>query len=105
MTLRSPPWRFAMPSDNEFSSGIPHGDLTDDELEAVEWDYSDRAPTDYVVSGPLGEEGNGRGRWFASWEDAEWWALRTYGDRLKHPIPEANIYGDRWAFLVRAKEK
>ena len=74
--------------------------LSDDEVEATEWEYPDRAPGDWVISGPLGSEGTGRGRWFANWRQAEKWAREKYGFRFKRRVPEAAQYGASWAFLV-----
>lgn len=63
--------------------------------------YSDRADSDYVLSGPLGS-GRARGRHFASIEEAVEWATKTFGTRLKIPPhwnqSEAN---PMWLCLVR----
>lgn len=96
------------PNDNEWlideagpDTSTPTYALDDDEVEATDWDYPDRAEGDWVVSGPLGSEGYGRpGRWFASWKAAERWAREKYGDRFKRRIPETSQYGARWGFLI-----
>ena len=82
-------------------SSTPTDDLSDDEVESTEWDYSDRAPGDWVISGPLGHLGGGPGRRFATVKQAERWAREKYGYRFKRPVVEA-IPGDRWAFLIAA---
>ena len=80
---------------------VPDCHLEDDEVEAAEWDYSTRAPGDWVISGPL-PSGGPPGRRFANWDEAEEWARAFYGKRLKHPIWEAQRDGgNRWAFLIK----
>lgn len=90
------------PDEAEHQPALPDHTMTDEEVEALEVDYSDRHPTDWVASGPLGEEGKGRGRWHPSWDAAERWARKFYGARLKRRIPEAGLSNsNRWAFLIR----
>lgn len=94
--------------DDELDGPAPSGpstptqDLSDDEVEGTEWDYSDRAPGDWVVSGPLGNLGGGPGRRFVTARQAERWCREKYGADFKRMIPEA-IPGDRWAALIRSR--
>lgn len=74
--------------------------MEDDEVAGTQFEYSDRAPTDWVLSGPLGEEGGGPGRRFDSLEDAENWVVAKHGDRVKRAVTEA-VLGNRWAYLIR----
>jgi hypothetical protein len=78
----------------------PHMGMADDEVETTEFFYSDRAPEDWVVSGPLGENGHGNGRSFATIGEAEKWARGFYGWRFKGRLPDEG-FGGRWAMLVR----
>lgn len=73
--------------------------MGDAEVEDLAFEYPDRAPEDWVISGPLGNA-RGPGRSFRSWGAAERWAREFYGDRLKGRIQEAQE-GTRWAFLIR----
>lgn len=78
--------------------------MSDDEVEETEFDYSDRHPNDWVLSGPLGSHGGGPGRRFPSWSWAEQYAKGLHGDRVLRRIPEAALFGgNRWAFLIRGK--
>lgn len=76
--------------------------MSDDEVGALPVEYSTRAPTDYVVSGPIRYESNGRGRVFASADVAEEWAREKFGARFRSRIVDAER-GGRWAMLI-AKE-
>ncbi len=76
--------------------------MEDEEVEGTDFEYSTRAPTDWVSSGPLGEHGRGPGRRFPNWATAECWARGFYKKRLRGRIPEAQrADGDRWAFVIR----
>lgn len=80
---------------------IPTVYMNDDKLEFTKIDYSDRAPTDYVISGPIGNlNGGGPGKEFGTVEQAEAWAKDRFGSRLKGKVKEAER-GGRWAFLIR----
>ena len=82
-------------------SNVPTCNLEDDEVEEAEWEYSDRAPGDWVISGPL-PSGSGPGRWFPNWAAAERWARSFYGDRLRGPVREAKRDdANRWAFVIK----
>lgn len=59
--------------------------------------YSDRADTDFVVSGPL-QSGWGPGRWFPSRALAQAWALEKYGPANVKLVKQSL---GRWSFLVR----
>lgn len=80
---------------------LPDAGMDDSEVEATEFYYSDRAPEDWVISGPLGMAGHGRGRHFSTWADAEHWARPFYGKRYKGRLPDEPNSGGRWAFLVK----
>jgi hypothetical protein len=85
----------------------PSVELTEEEVEVTEWEYSDRAPTDFLVSGPIGAEGTewaGPGRAFSSHRHAEIYVRSKYGNRVRRAAPEAEMDGDRWAFLIRATQ-
>lgn len=76
--------------------------MEDDDVERSEFEYSTRAPEDWVISGPLGRESSGFGRYFDTWEAAEEWARGFYDKRLKGRVPEAQRDGhNRWAFLIK----
>jgi hypothetical protein len=80
---------------------VPNCYLEDDEVETEEWDYSVRAPGDWVISGPL-PSGSGPGRRFENWDEAEEWARAFYGKRLKSPVWDLQRSGcHRWGFLIR----
>lgn len=82
----------------------PEIDMEEDQVEALEVEYSIRAPDDWVSSGPLGPEGAGPGRHFETWGAAERWARKFYGLRFKGRITEAaRADGNRWAFLIRGR--
>jgi hypothetical protein len=80
---------------------VPTVLMDDDEVEATEFLYSDRAPTDWVVSGPLGESGFGKGRDFPTWEAAEEWAKDFYGWRFRGRKPDEPGSHGRWAFVIK----
>ena len=87
-----------------YSSALPVPTICmeDEDVERTEFEYSTRAPEDWVSSGPLGPEGSGRGRPFDTWEQAERWAKSFYGSRLKGRVPDAQRDGhNRWAFLIK----
>jgi len=87
----------------------PHIGMDDTEVERLEFDYSTRAADDWVIGGPLGvetyeawEKGKFRGqRWFETWEDAEDWARKFYGARLRCRKPPEPGDLRRWAFVIR----
>jgi len=79
----------------------PHLGMDADEVENTEFAYSTRAPEDWVISGPLGESGHGRGRPFFSWDDAETWARHFYGARFRCRKPDEPNSGGRWAFVIK----
>ena len=85
----------------------PECDMSDEDVEQLPIEYSIRAPTDFVISGPLGAHGGGPGHRFATIKQAEAWVKKRYGDRVKYRIPEATTNnGNRWAWLIAApKEK
>lgn len=62
--------------------------------------YSDRGPRDVVLSGPLGENTKGIGRWFATGYEALDWARTKYGERVT-----LILEGTRWAVLVKNLRK
>lgn len=79
--------------------------MNDDDVAMLDVPYSTRAKTDWVVSGPVGEEGRGtRGRHFWSWESAERWARHKYGNKFRGRIQDAVDCGPRWAFLIAQLE-
>ena len=80
---------------------LPNAGMADGEVEETEFFYSDRAPEDWVISGPLGAGGHGRGRPFFTWLEAESWARCFYGGRYKGRLPDEPNSGGRWAFLVK----
>lgn len=83
------------------SATVPDIGMEDADVEATEFEYSTRGPSDWVSSGPLGDA-PGRGRRFDTWEAAEAWARGFFGKRLKGRIPEAQRDGaNRWAFLIK----
>ena len=75
--------------------------MADEEVEGLEFEYPDRLPTDFVISGPLGDA-KGPGRTFRSWHAAEKWAREFYGARFKRRV-ESPEEAARWAFLVSKK--
>ncbi len=77
----------------------PDCEMTDADVEAAQFKYSDRAPNDYVVSGPIGDT-NGRGRWFETHYRALRYYRMKFGDRFRGVVPEAEQYG-KYAFLIR----
>ncbi len=86
--------------DDKYLPRAPDIGMDDDDVENTEFEYSDRAPTDYVVSGPLGPDGWGPGQRFNSVAAALIWLTRRVGgNRIKRRIVEAEA-GNRWAFLV-----
>lgn len=78
---------------------VPEYWMEEAELEALEFEYPDRHPDDWVISGTLGDAA-GPGRRFPSWGAAERWARQFYGARYKGRIQESEE-GFRWAFLIR----
>lgn len=91
--------------DDEFvdsRGAVPTYELSEEEVETTEWDYSDRAVDDWVLSGPCGDNEAGPGRYFETLARALVWARMKYGARVKRPIYEA--LPDRWAILVRRVE-
>lgn len=80
---------------------IPNIGMEAEEVEGTEFEYSTRAPGDWVSSGPL-FSGGGPGRRFDTWDEAERWARAFYGTRLKGRIPDAQREGhNRYAFLIK----
>jgi hypothetical protein len=82
---------------------IPTDAMDDEDVETADIDYSIRAPEDWVVGGPLGPHGYGRGRHFGSWDEVAAWAKDFYGARykeLKGTEEERNGQA-RWAVLVK----
>lgn len=81
---------------------VPEHHMSDEEVELGEFTYSDRMPTDFVVSGPLGDNTIGPGRHFDSMVSATRWARKFYGRRLLSRVDYATKFGgNRWAFLIR----
>jgi hypothetical protein len=80
-------------------ASTPSYHLDDDEVAETAWDYSDRAPDDFVISGPL-PDGWGPGRPFESVARAARWCRLKYGYRFRRMITEAES-GGRWAALIR----
>lgn len=77
----------------------PDVGMDDDEVKNTAFEYSDRHPNDWVISGPL-KDSSTPGRRFRTWAQAEIWAQNKYGERLIRRVPEAAA-GGRWAFLIR----
>jgi len=75
--------------------------MEDDEVEHTEFHYSDRAPDDWVISGPLGENGHGKGREFDTWDQAEAWAREFYGWKFRGRKPDEPGSHGRWAFVIK----
>jgi hypothetical protein len=75
--------------------------MADEDLETTEVSYSDRGVGDYVISGPLGDT-VGRGKRFETALQAHRWAVQKYGNRFKGAIDEAEAFGERYAFLIKA---
>lgn len=71
---------------------------TQDEIPLVV-DYSDRAPGDWVISGPL-VEGACRGRLFGSPVEALQWAAAKYG-RQRVRLVRSDEEATRWAVLIK----
>lgn len=85
---------------------IPDITMEDVEVERLKTNYSARAPTDYVVSGPLRPPGctngnKGTGRVFETAIAAEEWARERFGTRFRWRIEESERFG-RWAMLIAA---
>lgn len=79
---------------------VPEYWMEDEDVEGTEFNYSTRAATDWIISGPLAS-GTGPGRRFITWKQAEAWARGFYGTRLRGRVPEAATEGhNRWAFLI-----
>lgn len=81
---------------------LPDCTMSDELVELAEFEYSERLPTDYVVSGPLGET-NGRGRWFETTEQALAYYRNRFGPRFRGLVKDAEIYGDKYAFIIKQK--
>jgi hypothetical protein len=75
--------------------------MDDADVENIEFAYSDRAPEDWVSSGPLGNDFFGPGRYFETWPEAEAWAREFYGKRFKGRKPDEPGSAGRWAFVIR----
>lgn len=80
-------------------TSVPNVHLNDDEVERLSFDYSIRAPGDYVVSGPITGIGGGPGRVFATADSAEEWARGYFGNRFRKRITDSER-GGRWSILV-----
>lgn len=78
----------------------PVCDDDDDLVAGTDFDYSDRAEGDWVLSGPLGPNGHGPGTSCDDMVAAEAHARKLHGDRVKRPITDAVPHG-RWAFLIK----
>jgi hypothetical protein len=85
--------------DYEFRPKTPDVAMEDDEVANTEFDYTDRHPTDWVVSGPL-KDSSTPGRRFKTFAAAEVWAREFYGERFIRRVPETAI-GGRWGFLIK----
>lgn len=81
----------------------PNCMMDESDVENTEFAYSDRAATDWVSSGPLGEGGHGKGRLFETWDEAEAWARDFYKWRFRGRKPEEPGCHGRWAFVIRAR--
>ncbi len=79
----------------------PDALMSDEEVEAADFGYSIRAPEDWVISGPLGGDGFGRGRHFMTWPEAEAWGREFYGPRFKGRLQDEPGCAGRWALLVK----
>lgn len=89
--------------EDKYTPRAPDIGMDDDEVESTEFEYSTRAPGDYVVSGPLGD-GGGPGHRFQTVTAALIWLTRKVGGkRIKQRIRESEA-GGRWSFLVAAKK-
>lgn len=75
----------------------PTCDMEPDEVEDLDFVYSDVPPNTFVISGPL-TGGPGKGRRFDHVDDAEEWVNSFYG-RHYGRIRETED-GGRWAFRV-----
>ena len=82
----------------------PDCNMDDEAVETAEFIYSDRAPTDFVISGPLGDT-NGRGRWFENMTLAVRYYRMKFGARFRGIIKEAEEFGGRYAFLITKPTK
>jgi hypothetical protein len=87
------------------NAAVPTSWMDDDEVRVCD-DYSIRAPTDYVVSGPIMHDMYGTapkycraGRVFRTADLAEEWARNHFGARFRYRINDAER-GGRWAMLV-----
>ncbi len=81
--------------------GAPNLGMSDADVESTDFDYTTRSKEDWVSSGPLGENGHGKGRCFSTWVAAEAWAREFYGERYKGRKPEEPNSGGRWAFIIK----
>ena len=81
---------------------IPEWWMEPADVENSEFQYSARAPGDWVISGPLGATSIRRGRRFMSWRAAEMWARDFYGTRFNGRVAEVCFEGSMtWAFHVK----
>lgn len=81
-------------------ASTPTHDMDDDAVENTQFEYSDRPPGSWVVSGPL-RDTPGPGRRFAFWRQAEVWAREKYGDKFIRRVVELEGTG-RWGMLIRS---
>lgn len=86
--------------DSEIS--VPVLDTEDNTIGVTSYNYSDRAPSDWIVSGPLtGFTAIYRGREFDTVKQAEEWCRWFYGPRFKRMwiTPQPGM----WSALIREK--
>jgi hypothetical protein len=76
---------------------VPSLDCAD--VRGTPWEYSDRGPGWFVLSGPL--LAGAPGRVFVDLPEAELWVREVYGTRVVRRIDA----GARWAFLIRKEGK
>lgn len=89
---------------------LPDCAMDPEDVEGLSVPYSTRAPDDWVSAGTLDPLYNKKAakkgwrtlRYFPSWEDAEEWARKQFGDRFKGRIVDAQNSGSHWwAFLIK----
>jgi len=85
--------------EEECAPSTPTLGMADDDVEFTDFEYSDRAEGDWVISGPL-DNNRGPGRSFATPRDAERWLRVRYGVRFKRMLAESTGLG-RWSALIR----
>ncbi len=91
------------PDDDEPGHRRPEYWMEAEDVEDTDFDYSDRGPDDWIVSGPL--VNGSRGRVFPNWAAAERWAREKYGVRFLGPVQELRAMdAPRWAFHIRGWE-